>query len=31
VLEDPNSPADERECRALFDELCDLQADALPF
>jgi len=31
VIEDPNSPADEAACRAMFDELRTLQADALPF
>jgi alpha-galactosidase len=31
VLEDPNSPADEQACRALFDELRALQAPELPF
>ena len=31
VLEDPNSPADPRACRALFDELMALQAEELPF
>ena len=31
LLEDPLSPADEVACRAMFDELCELQADLLPF
>jgi alpha-galactosidase len=31
VIEDPNSPPDERACRAMFDELRALQAPALPF
>ncbi|MGI9577255.1 MAG: hypothetical protein ACR2OH_03555 [Microthrixaceae bacterium] len=31
LLEDPLSPADEAACRAMFDELCELQADLLPF
>ena len=31
VIRDPNSPADERACRAMFDELMALQAPALPF
>ncbi len=31
VVEDPCSPADESACRALFDELVELQADELPF
>ncbi len=30
VLEDPASPRDEVACRALFDELMDLQAERLP-
>ena len=30
VLEDPASPTDEAGCRAMFDELYDLQADLLP-
>ena len=28
---DPLSPDDEAACRAMFDELCELQADLLPF
>jgi alpha-galactosidase len=31
VLEDPASPADASVCEALFDELCGLQAEELPF
>jgi alpha-galactosidase/6-phospho-beta-glucosidase family protein len=31
IIEDPCSPADEDACRAIFEELCALQADALPF
>jgi alpha-galactosidase len=31
VIEDPCSPADERACRAIFEELRDLQASDLPF
>ena len=31
VVEDPCSPADESACRALFDELVELQAAELPF
>lgn len=31
VIEDPNSPADEGACRAMFDELRALQAADLPF
>jgi alpha-galactosidase len=31
VLEDPASPADPAACQALFDELCGLQAEELPF
>lgn len=31
VMEDPNSPPDERACRAMFEELRSLQAPALPF
>lgn len=31
LVEDPLSPADEAACRAMFDELCELQADVLPF
>ena len=31
VLEDPASPADASACEALFDELCGLQAEELPF
>ena len=31
VIRDPNSPSDERACRAMFDELMALQAPALPF
>jgi alpha-galactosidase len=31
VIEDPASPPDEAACRALFDELCALQAEHLPF
>jgi alpha-galactosidase len=31
VVEDPASPADPAACRALFDELCRLQAADLPF
>ena len=31
VLEDPASPADPSACEALFDELCRLQAEELPF
>lgn len=31
LLEDPLSPEDEAACRAMFDELCELQADVLPF
>jgi alpha-galactosidase len=31
VLEDPASPRDEAACRAMFDELAQLQADELPF
>ena len=31
VLADPNSPPDEQRCRAMFDELLELQRDVLPF
>jgi alpha-galactosidase len=31
VIEDPASPPDEAACRALFDELAELQAPQLPF
>ena len=31
LREDPLSPPDDAECRAMFDELCELQADVLPF
>jgi alpha-galactosidase/6-phospho-beta-glucosidase family protein len=31
LVEDPLSPPDEAACRAMFDELCELQTDALPF
>ncbi len=31
VLEDPASPVDASACEALFDELCELQAEELPF
>lgn len=31
VIEDPCSPPDEAACRAMFDELCALQAEHLPF
>ncbi len=31
VIEDPCSPPDEASCRAMFDELCELQAEHLPF
>lgn len=31
LLEDPLSPDDEAACRAMFDELCELQSDVLPF
>lgn len=31
VLEDPASPRDEAACRAMFDELAQLQAEELPF
>lgn len=31
LREDPNSPADEASCRAMFDELLGLQAEQLPF
>jgi len=31
LREDPNSPADEASCRAMFDELAELQRDLLPF
>ncbi len=31
VLRDPLSPPDEAACRRMFDELCDVQADSLPF
>jgi alpha-galactosidase len=31
VREDPASPADPAACEALFDELCGLQAEELPF
>ena len=31
VVADPNSPADERSCRLMFDELMTLQAAHLPF
>ncbi len=31
LVEDPLSPPDDAACRAMFDELCELQADALPF
>ena len=31
VLEDPASPSDETACRAMFDELAQLQASELPF
>ncbi len=31
VIEDPASPPDAAACRALFDELCELQAEHLPF
>ena len=31
LLEDPLSPDDPDACRAMFDELCELQAEHLPF
>ncbi len=31
VIEDPNSPPDEAACRAMFEELLELQRDHLPF
>ena len=31
LVEDPLSPPNESACRAMFDELCELQADLLPF
>ena len=31
LIEDPLSPGDEAACRAMFDELCELQAPLLPF
>ena len=31
LIADPNSPPDERACRAMFDELMELQAAELPF
>ena len=31
LLEDPLSPDDPEACRAMFDELCELQAEQLPF
>ena len=31
LAEDPASPRDEAACRRMFDELCELQADKLPF
>ncbi len=31
LIEDPLSPDDETACRSMFDELCELQADLLPF
>lgn len=31
LIEDPNSPSDEADCRALFDEMAEVQADELPF
>ncbi len=31
VREDPNAPTDEASCRAMFDELVELQRDLLPF
>ena len=31
LINDPASPADARSCRAMFDELCALQAEHLPF
>ena len=31
LVEDPLSPPDEAACRAMFDELCELQAEHLPF
>ena len=31
VLEDPASPRDEAACRAMFDEMVQLQAGELPF
>ncbi len=31
VINDPCSPADEAACRAMFTEMCALQADHLPF
>ena len=31
IVEDPCSPPDETACRAMFDELCGLQAAHLPF
>ncbi|MBU4274175.1 MAG: hypothetical protein KKA28_20300 [Planctomycetes bacterium] len=31
LIEDPNSPSDERACRAMFDELRALQSADLPF
>jgi alpha-galactosidase len=31
LIVDPNSPPDERACRAMFDELMELQAAELPF
>lgn len=31
LVADPLSPPDERACRAMFDEVCSLQRDVLPF
>ena len=31
LIDDPLSPPDEAACRAMFDELCEVQADLLPF
>jgi len=31
LIDDPLSPPDEAACRAMFDELCEVQAELLPF
>ena len=31
VIQDPTSPTDEAACRAMFDEMTELQAAELPF